>query len=137
MSTVTVFYNEDGFTMDKTLTSLRLQQDEEYWTNDLLLVGDGLEQMSRSMATYLKQIFFPVFLPTELIDWPDWANTCIVNMVPNDTLWPHGKISLVLKKQNKGKWNSHEWHLKRFANKLNISDHIPKVYYFCQYKNTV
>merc|ERR1712223_1728797 len=97
------------------MNNLSLQQDMAKFGHDILLVGDGLEQMSLSMAKYLNQIFNPVSLPTENEDWPDWANTCILNMAPNNLYWPNGKISLVLKKINRGKWNSHEWHMKSFA----------------------
>ena len=78
IATVTVFYNEEGFTLEKTLSSLRLQQmPKEDVDHDLLLVGDGLKQMTPSMSDILEQIFDPIILPVRLQDWPCLANVCV------------------------------------------------------------
>ena len=116
IATVTVFYNEDGFTLEKTMRCLNAQQDIGQYGHDLLLVGDGLEQMSSSMSEYLQRVFNTDSLPTTIEHWPDWANTCVVKLGPNKDYWTHGRVCLVLKKYNKGKWNSHEWHMRSFAN---------------------
>ena len=116
IATVTVFYNEDGFTLENTMRCLNFQQDIDAYGQDLLLVGDGLEQMSSSMAEYLSKIFKTETIPLSFEAWPEWANTCIVKMGPDMDLWRHGRVCLVLKKYNKGKWNSHEWHMRSFAN---------------------
>ena len=44
IATVTVFYNEEGFMLQKTLSSLRLQQMPKVDDHNLLLVGDGLRR---------------------------------------------------------------------------------------------
>ena len=115
IATVTVFYNEEGFTLQKTMSSLRLQQLSKGVEHNLLLVGDGLEQMASTMADILGQIFDPITLPITVEEWPSWANVCVVNLPCSKTFWPCGRISLILKKHNQGKWNSHEWHLKSFV----------------------
>ena len=63
IATVTVFYNEEGFTLKKTLSSLRLQQLSKGVDHNLLLVGDGLKQMAPTMRDLLGQIFDPIMLP--------------------------------------------------------------------------
>ena len=108
IATAVVFFNEEGFAMEKTIKSLERQQKIEEEGQDLLLVGDGMKHMTSSMATFLKSIFPQA--PIHLKDWPDWANTCIVNSISRVN-WTQGRISLVLKKTNLRKWNSHEWHL--------------------------
>ncbi len=62
IATVTVFYNEDGYTMEKTIRSLNMQQDVQQYGNDLLLVGDGLQQMTSSMAEYLNKVYIPLII---------------------------------------------------------------------------
>ena len=115
IATVTVFYNEDGYTMEKTLKSLDCQQSVSTLGHDLLIVGDGLQQMSSTMAQYLSKVFQGVTLPTSIDEWPGWANTCIAKIGRHIDYWRHGRLCLVLKKSNKGKWNSHEWHMRSFA----------------------
>ena len=115
IATVTVFYNEDGFALDNTMKCLDLQQDIDTLGQDLLLVGDGITQMSPSMAQQLSTLFSTETLPIHIEDWPEWANTCIVT-----NSWRHGRLRLVLKKI-KWKWNSHEWHMRSFANDAEFS----------------
>ena len=65
--------------MEKTLKSLDCQQRVSTLGHDLLIVGDGLQQMSSTMAQYLSKVFQGVTLPTSIDEWPGWANTCIAN----------------------------------------------------------
>ena len=112
IATAVVFFNEEGFAMEKTIKSLQRQHKIEKEGHDLLLVGDGMKHMTSSMGTFLQSIFPQA--PIHLKDWPDWANICIVNRI-SGVNWTQGRISLVLKKTNLRKWNSHEWHLRSFA----------------------
>ena len=61
IATVTVFYNEESYTLESTLKSLSSQLCNEVLQHDLLLVGDGLEQMSTSMEMHLKKNFHLIF----------------------------------------------------------------------------
>ena len=117
IATAVVFFNEEGFAMEKTIKSLQRQHKIEKEGHDLLLVGDGMKHMTSSMGTFLQSIFPQA--PIHLKDWPDWANICIVNRI-SGVNWTQGRISLVLKKTNLRKWNSHEWHLRSFAKKITL-----------------
>ena len=97
IATAVVFFNEEGFAMEKTIKSLQRQQKIEKEGQDLLLVGDGMKHMTSSMATFLQSIFPQA--PVHLKEWPDWANTCIVNSISR-VIWTQGRLSLVLKKRN-------------------------------------
>ena len=57
IATVTVFYNEGGHAMEKTMKCLNVQQNVQEYGHDLLLVGDGLQHMTASMADYLKKVY--------------------------------------------------------------------------------
>ena len=85
-----VFYNEEGYALKKTLKCLSLQSSNQRLNHDLLLVGDGLEQMSTSMAACLQSLFKPQTIPIKEDDWPLNGSTCIVN-AESDHSWPHGK----------------------------------------------
>ena len=91
MATVVVFYNEEGYALEKTLKCLSLQLSNQRLHHDLLLVGDGLEQMSTSMGDYLQKLFYPQTIPMDEDCWPLNGNTCVVNANSDHNLWPHGK----------------------------------------------
>ena len=90
-----------------------------------------MKHMTSSMDTFLQSIFPQA--PIHLKDWPDWANTCIVNSISRVN-WTQGRISLVLKKTNLRKWNSHEWHLRSFAKQ---SHYCFLTDVGCQYSSTL
>ena len=60
IATVTVFYNEEGYTMEKTMRCLNNQQNISNYGQDLLMVGDGVELMSESMTEYLQKVVVDV-----------------------------------------------------------------------------
>ena len=91
MATVVVFYNEEGYALEKTLKCLSLQLSNQRLHHDLLLVGDGLEQMSTSMGDYLQKLFCPQTIPMDEDCWPLNGNTCVVNANSDHNFWPHGK----------------------------------------------
>ena len=91
VATLVVFYNEESYALEKTLKSLSLQLSNQMLDHDLLLVGDGLEQMSTSMGAYLQKLFYPQTIPMDEDCWPLNGNTCVVNANSDHNFWPHGK----------------------------------------------
>ena len=91
VATVVVFYNEESYALEKTLKSLSLQLSNYMLDHDLLLIGDGLEQMSTSMGAYLQKLFYPQTIPMDEDCWPLNGNTCVVNNNSDHNFWPHGK----------------------------------------------
>ena len=91
VATLVVIYNEESYTLEKTLKSLSLQLSNQKLDHDLLLVGDGLEQMSTSMGAYLQKLFYPQTIPMDEDCWPLNENTCIVNAHSDHNFWPHGR----------------------------------------------
>jgi cellulose synthase/poly-beta-1,6-N-acetylglucosamine synthase-like glycosyltransferase len=96
----------------------------------VLVVGDGLDHLTPSMKMQLKRMFGNR-CPVEKTDWPDdGANICVINTysTPVDGSSSASdesgngsgtvairRLSLVLKRRNLRKMNSHEWLFRAFA----------------------
>jgi cellulose synthase/poly-beta-1,6-N-acetylglucosamine synthase-like glycosyltransferase len=124
-------FNEDAEALKRTLKSLRAQTLPEQHVLEVLVVIDGIEKMSESMRVYIQSIFG---LSICIADADDsgktqdpfkrlpFAETVIVeplnDMVEDMYRAGFGSISLVLKKHNQRKVNSHMWWLGGHAKDL-------------------
>jgi cellulose synthase/poly-beta-1,6-N-acetylglucosamine synthase-like glycosyltransferase len=124
-------FNEDANALERTLESLRAQILPEHHVLEVLVVIDGIEKMAESMRVYIQSIFG---LSVCMADDDDSgktqdpfkilpsAETIIVEPL-NDRIEDRdrcgfGNISLVLKKNNQRKVNSHMWWLGGHAKDL-------------------
>ena len=123
ISAIIPCYNEDGTDLDRTIRGLSRQIMPKGWHVELVIVMDGVEAMSDSMAKYLAEKFGVVFKsgdketdPFEL--FPN-AQTIVIHPVSvsaGKTRVPvmdntTGGFSLVVKRKNKRKANSQMWWL--------------------------
>ncbi len=131
VAAVITVYNEEASTIKKTMWSLNQQfQGESAATLDVMLVCDGIERMSDSVTKLLIQMFPEVCLDANL--WPADAETQLVSVCPkswgkgqqdikkpteleNEYMGNLGVATLVIKRNNRKKPNSHEWHFCAFA----------------------
>jgi cellulose synthase/poly-beta-1,6-N-acetylglucosamine synthase-like glycosyltransferase len=124
-------FNEDTNSLERTLESLRTQILPEQHVMEVLVVMDGVEKMSKSMRVCVQSTFG---LSTCCADDDDTcktlnpfkrlplAETVIVEPLNDRTevkdRCGFGSISLVLKKNNQRKVNSHMWWLGGHAKDL-------------------
>ena len=124
-------FNEDANALERTLKSLRAQLLPEQHVMEVLVVMDGIQKMDESMRVYIKTIFG---LSICMADDDDSgktqdpfkrlpsAETVIVETLDEQAedkdRCGFGNISLVLKKNNQRKVNSHMWWLGGHAKDL-------------------
>jgi len=124
-------FNEDANALERTLDSLRSQILPAQHVMEVLVIMDGIEKMSESMRVYIQSIFG---LSICMADDDDSgttkdpfkilpsAATVIVepvdDRVEDEDRYGFGSISLVLKKYNQRKVNSHMWWLGGHAKDL-------------------
>jgi cellulose synthase/poly-beta-1,6-N-acetylglucosamine synthase-like glycosyltransferase len=124
-------FNEDAKALQRTLESLRAQILPEHHVMEVLVVMDGIEKMSESMRVYVQSTFGLSICVADDDDsgktqdpfkrLPS-AETVIVEPLDDraeDNDWyGFGSISLILKKNNQRKVNSHMWWLGGHAKDL-------------------
>jgi cellulose synthase/poly-beta-1,6-N-acetylglucosamine synthase-like glycosyltransferase len=104
-------YNESAYTIKKTLYSLN--QQFQNGSLDVLIVCDGEEQMSTSVKDWIPQLFPGA---RAIKDWPVDAETHIVTVIRSSEFISNlGSVSLLIKRQNRKKPNSHEWFFGAFV----------------------
>ena len=134
VATVICVYNEEWYSLQRTLESLAVipnkkgQFEQITVSNampmDVAVVIDGVEMLKPCMREYLQEIFGPD-IPVDVdkegktVAWPETeedgrlkpSEICIVNKKT------HGGhlLSLILKRYNQKKINSHEWGFRAFG----------------------
>jgi cellulose synthase/poly-beta-1,6-N-acetylglucosamine synthase-like glycosyltransferase len=120
-------FNEDANALERTLESLRAQILPEQHVMEVLVVMDGIEKMSESMRAYIQYIYgLSICMPDGKTQDPfkrlPSAETIIVepynDQIADKDRCGFGSISLVLKKNNQRKVNSHMWWLGGHAKDL-------------------
>ena len=124
-------YTESGAALERTIRSLHGQQLRKGWRIEVIIIMDGVEYISPSMAGYLSTLFGvnfntknPVTDPFQILSG---AETIIVeptNQVSALTRTPAventvGGYTLVVKRQNHRKLNSQMWWLGPHSSILN------------------
>jgi cellulose synthase/poly-beta-1,6-N-acetylglucosamine synthase-like glycosyltransferase len=124
-------FNEDANALERTLESLRAQILPEQHVMEVLVVMDGIEKMSASMRVYIQSTFgLSICMADDDASGKTQdpfkrlpsAETVIIEPL-NDRMEDKdrcgfGSISLVLKKNNQRKVNSHMWWLGGHAKDL-------------------
>ena len=123
ISAIIPCYNEEGTDLERTIRGLSRQIMPEGWRIEVVIVMDGVTEMSHSMAEYLSTLFGIHFKAEDPKQDPfivlPQARTIIVhplNKASADTRRPVmdgtvGGFSLVVKKENRRKANSQQWWL--------------------------
>jgi cellulose synthase/poly-beta-1,6-N-acetylglucosamine synthase-like glycosyltransferase len=116
-------YNEDAYLLDKTLHALNRQtipnidtsnSQSSGTTMDILIVCDGIGKMSDSMKQYITKVWGSGVI-TKVESWPKNAQVVISSISGCDTEFTNiGCLSILVKRNNLKKTNSHEWHLRSF-----------------------
>ena len=114
ISLITPCYNEESFSLDRTLRSLREQVLSPGLRLEVVVVMDGFAKISESMKSYLKEIFL---VDVDILNRiPEYINTVIVEPEYEGNLSElQLGLSLVVKRHNKGKVDSQRWWLGSHA----------------------
>lgn len=108
---VICLYNEVGPDLERTIQSLA----NSACTLNVCVVADGLPKISGSMKQYLQQKF-KLTDPALLKDGPPWGHNDQIFVSHPVTRGEHGsKFSVLLKRHNMKKINSHEWFFRAHA----------------------
>lgn len=131
ISAIIPCYNEDGKDLERTIRGLSRQILPGNWRVEVVIVMDGVEAISDTMAEYLFSLFGIHFKPKDdsivnpFLELPD-ANTIIVHPCSEKSAMARypvmegttGGFSLVVKKENRRKANSQQWWLGPHASAI-------------------
>eukprot|EP00977_Amphora_coffeiformis_P005308 scaffold1131_cov161-Amphora_coffeaeformis.AAC.2 len=113
-------FNEEAASLNRSIRSLSEQRTPEGVRLEIVVVMDGIQQISQSMQDYLGELFGISTQPgasNNPFEFLSGAQTVIVECVKDstDSDSSGATLSLVLKRSNKRKVNSQMWWLKGHA----------------------
>lgn len=110
-------YNEESESLERTIESLKSQKLPKGVLLEVVVVLDGVVQLSSSMAEYICTLFgisFDIDSPKNPFHRLEKGNVVVVESTsPENELG--GRMALLSKRKNKRKVNSHMWWLRAHA----------------------
>ena len=114
LAAVICVYNEEDYMLQRSLNSLQLLEPTPLVLLDVMISVDGIAAMHPSLKMLLKHMF-GASIPVEETQWQALANPNQQTYVTNRMTPGGGLLSLLLKRNNRKKVNSHEWFFRSFG----------------------
>ena len=114
LAAVICIYNEEDYMLQRSVNALQLLEPTPLVLLDVMICVDGIAAMHPSLKVLLRHMF-GASIPVEESQWRALADPNQETFVANRMTPGGGLLSLLLKRNNHKKVNSHEWFFRSFG----------------------